>query len=147
MSVLANTTIQTIFAQSVNGQANTKLVGNEVPVGAIVQAMDVYVNAVSATGGTTGSFVYYMAIVRSGQASAFPQANFTAIGLSKVRNQIFKSEMIMIGSEDGTILRAKFRQKIPKVYQRIRDGDQLVILYEASLAVEVSIGVRYYYKQ
>ncbi len=146
-SILQNVVTEVDFAISVNGQANTKVTGVEVPVGAHIQAMDVYVNAVSAEANQVGSFVYYMAKVREGQGASFPVANFTAIGLSKVRNQIFKSEMLMIGTEDAGPIRHKFRQRIPKVYQRMRDGDKIAIFFQSSLGLETSVGTRYYYKE
>ncbi len=146
-SILANTTVEVIFATAVNGQANTKLIGTEVPVGAKVQSMDVYVNAISQTGGTVGSYVYYMAKVKTGQGASFPIPSFSGIGLSKVRNQIFKSEMTLIGTEDAGPLRTKFRQKIPKSMQRIADGDKISLFFICDTAIVSSVGVRYYYKE
>ncbi len=146
-SVLENTTVETVFATAVNGQANTKLIGNEVPVGAKVQSMDVYVNAISQTSGDTGTYVYYLAKVKTGQGASFPIPSFTGIGLSKVRNQIFKSEMTIIGTNDAGPLRTKFRQKIPKSMQRMADGDKISLFFIATPAIISSVGVRYYYKE
>ncbi len=146
-TIVGNTLIQLEIATAVTGSADTKVLGNEVPVGAFVKMVAVYVNVQSIDGTSAGSFDYYIATQRSGQGAAFPDTQFSAIGLSPVRNQIYHSDMNEIGSEDSAPLRQKFFVKVPKIYQRIRDGDKLIFVMKGAQAMETNIGFRYYYSE
>ena len=137
------------FAQAVDVGAATKVFGNEVPTGAKVFSVDVYVNAIVPSGSGNTSFRYYICKTRGGQiiGTDFPSPIFSDIGLSDVRNQIFHSDMVQLGSEDSGPLRRKLHIKIPKIYQRMRTGDKLNFVSQAVLAIETDIGFRYKYYQ
>jgi len=137
------------FAQAVDVGAATKVFGNEVPTGAMVYSVDVYVNAIVPSGSGNTSFGYYICKTRGGQiiGTDFPAPNFSDIGQSDVRNQIFHSDMVLLGTEDAGPLRRKLHVKIPKIYQRMRAGDKLNFVSQAVLALSTDIGFRYKYYQ
>lgn len=137
------------YAVTVPVGAPTKLLGTEVPAGAKVYSVQCFINVINPTGTGDGNLDYFFAKARSGQTlnNDFPDPDFTDIGLSDVRNQIFKSSSKLFGSEDAGPLQHQFRLKIPKIYQRMRDGDILFLKIEASIACEISIGFIYKYYQ
>ncbi len=137
------------FAVGVEQGAPTKVQGNEVPTGAMIFGMAISVNAIVPAGSGNTRFSWYLCKIRQGQAgSDFPSPVWADIGLSEVRNQIFHSEMVQLGSEDAGPYRFNRRVKIPRIYERMRAGDRLVIAVTAnSAAVEIDIGARYKYYQ
>ncbi len=58
-------------------------------------------------------------------ASTFPTPG--AVGGTINRNQVFFTHQAMIGKEQNNNF--VFRLKIPKIYQRVREGDQLILRY------------------
>jgi len=130
------------------GQA-TKTLGIEVPTGAKVFSVELWVQVVSASASASGNLQWYIAKSRSGQALAsdFPEPDFSATGLSQVRNQIFHQETAQFGTEDAGPYKFHRRIRIPRVYQRCRANDNIFVKIEASVATEVTIVWLYKYYQ
>lgn len=121
----------------------TRTTGNQVSAGSHVFSMDVYVNALVPSGSGNTTFNYYIAFRRQGQSStALPDADFSSIGLSLLRNQIIFSDLNQIGTEDAGPMKRKIHIRVPKLYQRVREGDQWDLVYGHSDAIETNLGFR-----
>ncbi len=70
-------------------------------------------------------------------------SNWTTIGLSNGRNQVIKSYMGQAGSEDAGPKAWVVHIKIPKIYQRVREGDTLDITFNATDTGSLRIAHRY----
>jgi len=148
-SLVPATTSNIQFATTVDVGAPTKVLGTEVPNGAKIFSVLVSVNLINPSATGDGDLEYYFCKKRGGQTlnADFPDPDWTSIGLSDVRNQIFHSELTQFGSEDAGPYKKTFRLKIPRIYQRMRSGDELVLRIEASIASEISVGFLYKYYQ
>ncbi len=146
-SLLGNTLEQIFIAQSVDAGAATKVTGREVPVGASIYSIDVSVNFISSTGGQTGTFDWVLIKTREGQGvvSLITSPDWTDIGLANGRNQVIKSFMTIFATEDGGSVKYNLHIRIPKIYQRMRPGDNFVIALESSDAGTLAVGARYKY--
>ena len=124
------------------GEARTQQ--TEIPVGAHLASIVCSLNWILPTGSGTANIDFYIMQRRSGQTDAdIPFADWSSIGLSNVRNQIFHSEITLLGTEDAGALRRNFRLKIPKKFQRCRDGDEWVLVYDTSDNTQDSLGFRF----
>lgn len=122
-----------------------RTLSGQVQAGDHVYRVNLSINATVPTGTGNTDFDFYVACIRSGQTLAtLPSADWSDIGLSNLRNQIIYSEQNQLGSEDAGPLRRKISIKIPKIYQRIRQGDFIMLVYDnPSETVQVNIGARY----
>ncbi len=124
-----------------------RTLNTQVPAGAHVFSMDIYVNAIVPSGGERTLFLYTVQYTRSGQ-SVETAIEFASLGLSNQRNQVLVSEMAQCGTEDAGPIRRKFHFKVPKIIQRVREGDKITLVWKSNGAtVEVDMGVRYKYYQ
>ncbi len=122
-----------------------RVLPNQVPAGAHVFGIDVYVNAIVPSGAGHTNFNYIVQVQRTGQGP-ITDLTFSALGLSNNRNQILISEMTQLGTEDAGPVRRKFRVRIPKIYRRIREGDIISLQWIGFTDnIEVSMGCRYKY--
>ncbi len=146
-SLLGATLEQIFIAQTVDVGSPTKVTGREVPTGASIYSIDVSVNFVSSTGGITGNFDWVLIKTREGQGvvSLITSPDWTDIGLANGRNQVIKSYMTIYGTEDAGSVKYNLHIKIPRIYQRMRAGDNFVIALEASDAGSLAVGARYKY--
>ena len=146
-SIIAATNIIDILANTVAVGEPTKVFGNEVPTGATIYSIDVSVNFVSGSSTTTGTFDWCLIKTRTGQnaSSVIPTPDWSDIGLADGRNQVIKSYMAVFGTEDAGSIRYNVHIKIPKIYQRCRAGDTLVLLMRSSDAGTLADGARYKY--
>jgi len=124
----------------------------DVPVGAKVYSVDVSVNFISASSSDTGTYSWMIVKFRDGQTAggqfATPDAsNWSNIGLSSARNQIVKSFQGIFATEDAGAVRYNIHVKIPKIMQRTREGDSLVIVFNANGPGTLNIASRYKYYQ
>ncbi len=125
------------------GPNEARTTGFQAVAGSHVFSMDVYINAIVPSGAQNTNFDYYVIYLRSGQtASIIPDADFSSIGLSTLRNQIIFSDLNQIGTEDAGPLKRKLHIRTPKLYQRIREGDQWVLVYGHAIAIETNLGFR-----
>ena len=148
-TILANTNIQDFVMDATEQGVPTKVVGIEVPVGAIIYSMDISVNFVVDGGGSTGTLDWMFIKLRDGQVAStiIPTPDWSDIGLSSGRNQVIKSYMCVYGTEDGGAKTWNVHIKIPKVYQRTRSGDRFVIVVNSNAAGTLATGARYKYYQ
>ena len=146
-TILASALIIEEVAVAVDVGAPTKVTGLEVPVGAKVFSVDLSVNFISVDSSTSGNFDWCFLKLREGQtvASLITNPDWTNLGFSNGRNQIIKSYMANYGTEDAGSIRYNPHIKIPKIYQRMRAGDSLVMAFIASSAGSLSSGMRYKY--
>ncbi len=119
-----------------------------VQMGKKVFSVDVSVNFASGSGVTSATWAWMLLKLRAGQSivgefAAVNAAFWSNIGLSNARNQIIKSFMGIVTSEDGVPLRANLHIPIPRLMQRVREGDQLLLVFNADVAGPLSIGSRY----
>ncbi len=121
-----------------------RVTGDQVPAGNHVYRYNLNLNAIHPTGSGSGNLDLYVAFLRAGQTTAdLPDADWSAIGLSTLRNQIIWSELNQIGSEDAGPYKRKVSIPVPKLYQRVREGDQAVLIWGNSQTIEINYGVRF----
>ncbi len=145
-SAIASTNIDTFITSAVEVGGATKTTGIECPVGASIRSVHVVVQMSSTAGGVGLVGAWYMTIFRHGQTGVdFPAPQWTAIGLSTIRNQIWHSEMFVVGSNDSNGYRFQKQILVPKWCQRVRAGDFMAIRTNCSSDYLRSVGVRYYY--
>ncbi len=104
--------------------AGPSAANNEVPTGAKVMSMTVmvaFINLVSVSSLLHFNFQF----MRSGQAPITPGA----IGGNPQRNQVISTFMKFLGQNQNSNF--MFSVKIPRVYQRIREGDFWSLAYRA----------------
>ncbi len=121
---------------------------NVVPAGHRVSTVDVSVNFSATSASTTGDYSWMLVKLRQDQLvntlfGATGAAQWSTIGLSNGRNQVIKSYMGVYGTEDSTPIRYNVRIKIPASMQRVREGDQLVLVFNAGDAGTYHVGFRY----
>ena len=145
ITAMASTTIQFAVAGEVG--APTKVLGFEVPVGAKIFSVTVFINVINSSGTGDGDLDWFIAKARGTQnkQTDFPDPDFTSVGLSDVRNQIFKSSATLFGTEDAGSYGRSFHLKIPKIYQRMRAGDELFLKIQPSINASMSVGFIYKY--
>ncbi len=119
-----------------------------VPSGNKVYSVDVSVNYISGSGSISSTFSWMIVHLRDDQSvgTMFAQSdasNWSVIGLVKGRNQVIKSYMGIVGTEDAGSSRANIHIKIPKQWHRVREGDQLYIVFNAQEAGTLNTGFRY----
>ncbi len=121
---------------------------SSVPAGNKVYNVDVSVNFVSSSGGESGTYSWFLTKMRDGQLVDIifgtPNgADWSNLGLSPSRNAVIKSYTGLVGTEDAGPLKQNVHIKIPKIYTRVREGDQLIVVFNADLAGTLNIGIRY----
>ncbi len=97
---------------------------NEVPTGAKVMSMFImmtFSNLVS----VSALLHLHIQCTRAGIVIITPGA----VGGNTARNTVIHTDMFFIGKEQNT--RILLRLKIPRIYQRIREGDQFFLVYRA----------------
>ncbi len=118
-----------------------------IPTGSKVYSFDVSVNFVSADASTTGVFSWMIVKLRDSQAisdiAATDASSWSNIGITKMRNQVIYSHMGIFPTEDAGLSIKNVHIKVPKIYHRIREGDSMVLVFNAQSAGPLSIGTRY----
>jgi len=139
------------FVIYTGGNQGSQTSSQNVPSGARVESVFVSVNFVAPEGNTTGTYSWMLVKLRDGQSVAdiavTGASAFTAVGLSNMRNQIFHTEMGIHATEDAGVIRYNRQIKIPKIYQRVREGDIIMLVFNATSAGPLSIGTRFKSKQ
>ena len=124
------------------GQERT--VPQEVPVGARIRGITCNLNWIVPSGSGTSTVEFYIIQLRAGQGTGnIPNADWTDIGLSTVRNQIFHTDMGITGTEDAGAFRRSFYLKIPKKFQRVREGDTWTLVYDITDTMTTAHGFRF----
>ena len=119
-----------------------------VPAGNKVYSVDVSLNFTLVEGSGTSTLSWSLIHFRSDQAvdtlfAPTDASNWSNIGLSNGRNQIVKSYMSLIGSEDSGPRAWNLHIKIPKQWHRVREGDVLLIIFNAVEPGSLSVGTRF----
>lgn len=134
----------TVDALTSIGVGEQRVQNSQVSVGAHVRTIDLYLNWISTSSSGHVDISYYFIFRRSGQDLAdIPNANFSDIGNSKVRNQIILSEIVQSGSEDAGGISRRHRIRVPKMFGRIREGDTWSLVFDSSANIEANIGFRF----
>ncbi len=147
-SLKQNTTIGTKNSWTIlfgTGVGASRVAITDVAAGNHVYRLTFNINAIHPSGSGSGNFDFYICYMRHGQVinTDFPSADWSDIGLSKVRNQIFYSEQNQLGTEDGGRYTRKFSVKVPKLCQRIREGDSIRLIWDNSETLNTNFGVRF----
>ena len=69
--------------------------------------------------------------------------NWTTIGNSMGRNQIIKSFVSIVGTDDSGARIWNLHVKVPKMWHRVREGDKLLLIFNAEEAGALTIGTRF----
>ncbi len=147
-STLASTNVDTNIANAVEVGVPTKVLGNEVPVGAQIFRIRVALSMNSASGGEDGNIDWYLAKGRGGQAfTDFPDPDWSAIGLAANRNQIFHTITTQFGSQDAGPYKFDRWLKVPKGMRRMRNGDFFFVKTQATIVASYVLGIQYKYYQ
>ncbi len=118
----AATTIFHVFVAGIDNYAGPTAANKEVPTGAVVKYITIlasFTNLVS----ISALLHFNVVCQRSGMVTPTPGA----VGGEPTRNTVIHTAMMFIGKEQNTNIRLQI--KIPKIYQRIREGDQYVLAY------------------
>ncbi len=148
ISLIANANQITSLALGVDVGVPTKVTGIEVPTGAKIYSIELWITFVAGASNETGVYNWYIGKIRAGQSSAtdFPIADGTDIGLNANRNFIFHEEHSIVGTEDAGPYKFHRRIKIPKIYQRMRSSDSLFIKSKNDIAgLEQVVALYKYY--
>jgi len=119
-----------------------------VPAGNKVYGINVSVNFVQTSSSGNTRINWFMTHLRSGQTvdgefAASDASNWSNIGLSKARNQVVKSFLSVVGSNDAGPKTWNIRIKLPKMWQRVREGDQLQITFNGAEAGLLVVATRF----
>lgn len=149
LSIIGGAVGTVTVATTVEVGSPTKVIGVEVPIGAYVYGLELWVQFVGSSGTVTANYKWFIAKARQGQDLLldFPSPDFTDIGLSNVRNQIFHSESNLVGTEDAGPYRFHRHLNLPKNMQRFRAGDTLFVKSLSDVAGVESINFIYKYYQ
>ncbi len=118
------------------GAPNSEQSGINVSAGHKVYSVDLSVSYSLTAGSGTSTFSWMLVHLRDDQNigslfAASGASNWSTIGVSKGRNQVIKSFTGIVGSEDAGPRLYNLHIKIPKQWHRIREGDALVIVFNA----------------
>ncbi len=119
-----------------------------VSAGSKVYSVDVVVTFIHGAGTGDTNMSWMLTKLRTDQvvSSLFDSvgaSNWSTIGLSNGRNQVIKSYMGQAGTEDAGPKTWNIHIKIPKIYQRVREGDTLDITFNASDTGSLRLAHRY----
>ncbi len=119
-----------------------------VPAGNKVFSVNVSLNYINPEGSGTATINWMIIHLRADQNintlfAATDASNWTNIGLSLARNQVLKSFLSLVGSEDAGPKLWNVHIKIPKMWQRVREGDSIVIVFNSVTAGPLSTGTRF----
>jgi len=121
---------------------------NTTPLGNKQYSVDLSVSFTSGSASAASDFSWMLVHFRADQnlidLFAGQQAsNWSIIGLSQAKNQVIESHMGTIGTEDGASYRFDRHIKLPKIWHRVREGDQLVLSWSSTQAGTLALGARF----
>ncbi len=118
-----------------------------VPAGHKVYSVDVVVSFIHGEGTGDTNMSWMLTKLRADQnvSGLFDStaSNWSSIGNSLARNQVIKSYMGQAGTEDAGPKTWNIHIKIPKIFQRVREGDTLDITFNASDTGSLRLAHRY----
>jgi len=118
------------------GEAGASASVFSVPNGNKVYSVDISLNFIHTSGSGTTRVNWMLVHLRDGQDvdslyAPTDASNWSNIGLSKGRNQVIKSFLTLAGTEDAGPQKYNVHIKIPKMWHRIREGDNLLVVFSA----------------
>ncbi len=121
-----------------------------LPTGAKIFNVHVVVKFISSTGGDNVGGSWMITKMRKGQtiATEFGAPNgsdWSNIGLSSARNQVIQSYTFLAGTQDAGPYLFDRNVKIPKIYQRLREGDTIIITFNADVVGTLLVATRFKY--
>ena len=112
-----------------------------------VFSINLSVNFLSGTSNEGSTYSWMVVHLRADQVIGTlfgsPASTWSTIGNSPGRNQVIKSFMGVVGTEDAGSVRYNNHIPIPKMWHRLREGDKLSLVFNASEAGTLSIGSRF----
>ncbi len=129
--------------------ANVATTPSTVPNGHKVYSVDVSLTFIHQAGSGSGDISWMLTHLRDGQtigtcfASPNGASDWSNIGLSKCKNQVIKSYISAIGTEDAGPRIWNVHIKIPKQWHRVRDGDTLNISFNGDQTGLLVLGTRF----
>ncbi len=126
----------------------TQTTPTDIPNGNKCYSVNVSVNYVSGTGSATGAISWMLVHLRDGQTisdqfAGVNASDWSTIGLSKAKNQVIESHIGVFATEDAGAKTWNRHIKLPKMWHRVREGDQLVLMFNADEAGTLNIGGRF----
>lgn len=120
----AATDINHRIALGVDNYTGPSAANEEVPTGAKISSIDVQIAASNLVSVTSLLFITVQ-FVRSGQGIISPNSQ----GGNPQRNQITYTRMVMLGKDQNNNFH--FRVRVPRMYQRMREGAFISIVTRA----------------
>ncbi len=125
-SLAANTNRVMEIATGVDSKAagQTTTIDTDVPTGSVLKYIDIRFSISNLV--LVAMFCHLLVWQkRTGQGSINPNA----VGGNPLRNQVFHQDMFMVGQNQNTNRTIRF--KIPKQFQRVRDGSEWQLVVRA----------------
>ena len=117
------------------------------PIGHKMYSVDVTVNFVNGSANNASDWSWAIYHLRQDQTIVglfgAQASNWSSIGVSSTKNQCFESHMGTISTEDGSMYNREKHVKIPKQWFRIRDGDQLILVWNSAQGGILALGARF----
>ena len=113
-----------------------------------VYSVDISLTFVQTSSSGNSPISWMLVHTRDGQDidscfAATDASNWSNIGLSKCRNQVIKSFLSAVGSNDAGPKQWNLHIKIPKMWHRIREGDRLILVFNGQEPGLLAIGTRF----
>ncbi len=128
--------VNNIHFVMLGGAPGSEKSGINVAAGCKVYSVDISLTYSLTAGSGTSTYSWMLVHLRDDQNigslfAASDASNWSTIGLSKGRNQVIKSFTGIVGSEDSGPRSYNLHIKIPKLWHRVREGDSLVLVFNA----------------
>lgn len=136
VSRVAATQINTTLATGVDNYTGPSAANEEVPTGAIIKNFDIQIGAMNLVG-VASFFWVTVQLLRSGQSATPGRAQ----GGDPQRNQVFLTIQRTMGDNQNTNIPIKF--KVPRKFQRIREGDIWIVTTECNQIYTEAIQIIY----
>ncbi len=115
-------------------QVGDKNVSTEVAVGSHVYGIYIEFNVNAEQTGTTNILHWQVMVDKTGQSLTASNTYYQAD-----RSQVLKRGMEMIPKSIATVTKRIFVVGVPKIYQRMKQGDTIKFRYETSAADQINI--------
>ncbi len=118
------------------------------PLGNKHYSVDISVNFVNNSTTTATDWGWFICHLRQDQTvtslyGSSSSANWSVLGAGQGKNQIIVSYMGTTSSINGSMYNFTRHIRIPKLWNRVRDGDKLVLVWNSAQAGVLAIGARF----
>ena len=139
--------VNNLFIINVGTLQGVPVSPNTTPIGEKQYSVDLTVTFVNGSANAATDFSWMLVHLRADQtiAGLYPgiSSNWSQIGLSSGKNQVIESYMGAIPTEDGVSYSFRKHIKLPKMWHRIRDEDQLVMVWNSDQGGTLALGARF----